>query len=110
MHLVRVMLTLHIPNGYIQSTSIISVTIILLWLLFVVCGFAILICCHNCLFSYIVSMSMQVEARSHEVWGNEEGLEREREMRKERREKKKEKKYAKEIKGGWIKCCHGGAI
>lgn len=42
---------------------------------------------------------MQVEARSHDIWGGEAGLEAEHQMKIERREKKKEKKYAKEIKG-----------
>lgn len=46
-----------------------------------------------------VCVCVQVEARSYEVWGGKEGLEREHELRGERREKKKEKQYAKEIKG-----------
>lgn len=46
--------------------------------------------------SYVL---VQVEARSHEVWGGEEGLEAERVNKMKRREKRKEKKYAKDIKG-----------
>ena len=41
---------------------------------------------------------MQVEERSHKIWGGEAGLEEEHRNKIERREKKKEKKYAKEIK------------
>ncbi len=46
-----------------------------------------------------IFVHVQVEARSYEVWGGKEGLEREYELRGQRREKKKEKQYAKEIKG-----------
>lgn len=49
--------------------------------------------------------NMQVEERSHKIWGGEEGLEVEHQNKIERREKKKEKKYAKEIKG---KCLFHG--
>ena len=41
---------------------------------------------------------MQIEERSHKIWGGEAGLEEEHRNKIERREKKKEKKYAKEIK------------
>ena len=40
---------------------------------------------------------MQVEVRSHEVWGGKEGLEGQHGKKKEAREKKREKKYTKEI-------------
>lgn len=41
----------------------------------------------------------QVEARSHEIWGGEEGLTEGHLKRSQVREKKREKKYAKDIKG-----------
>ena len=48
---------------------------------------------------FFISMNtLQVEERSHKIWGGEEGLEEEHQNKIERREKKKEKKYAKEIK------------
>lgn len=47
-------------------------------------------------------MYVQIEERSHDIWGGEEGLEAEHQSKLERREKKKEKKYAKEIKGAHL--------
>ncbi len=44
-------------------------------------------------------VTLQVQSRSHGIWGGEEGLASEQERRGEAREKRKEKRYAKEIKG-----------
>lgn len=40
-----------------------------------------------------------MESRSHDLWGGEEGLEKERERREEAKEKKKQNKYSKQVKG-----------
>ena len=49
-----------------------------------------------CVCSYV---QIQVQARSHEIWNGEDGLEKEKEYRSQSREKKKLRKYAKEVKG-----------
>lgn len=79
-------------------------------LLFLLC-FMLFVCLLALfLLFFLHSVNLQVEERSHEVWGGEEGLEKEREMRSERQEKKKEKKYAKEIKGWWVKHCYSNTL